>query len=99
MGSISVYLENGFENDRVTVSAAGEERDEANVTTRYQIGLASVVELRLPDGVPSALRVTMPDRGLVAETTVDPKVTPHVRVNATDGSLLVQPEADPPMFA
>jgi hypothetical protein len=99
MGSISVYLENGFENDRVTVSAAGQERDEANVTTRHQIGLASVVELTLPDGVPSALRVTMPDRGLTAETTVDPQVTPHVRVNAKDGSLVVLPDASPPMFA
>jgi hypothetical protein len=99
MGTISVYFENGFENDRVTVSAAGEEREEANVTTRYQIGLASVVKLTVPDGVPSALQVTLPDRGLAAETTVDPKVTPHVRVNATDGSLVVRPEADPPMFA
>jgi hypothetical protein len=99
MGSISVYLENGFENDLVTLSAAGEERDEANVTTRYQIGLASVVELTLPDGVSSTLRVTVPNRGLAAEATVDPRVTPHVRVNAARNSLVVQPEADPPMFA
>jgi hypothetical protein len=99
MGVIHVYLENGFEHDRVTVSAAGEERAEADVTTRYQVGLASVVELTVPDGPPSELRVAVPDRGLAAETTVDPRVTPHVRVNATHDSLVVQPEAVPPMFA
>ena len=99
MGRISVYLENGFENDLVTLSAAGEEHDETNVTTRYQVGLASVVELTLPDDVVSTLRVTVPERGLAAATTVDPRATPHVRVNVTNGALVVQAEADPPLFA
>ena len=99
MGGIQVYLENGFEHDRVTVRAGGAELEEPDVTTRYQVGLASVLELPVPDDVPVAVTIAVPDRGLIAETTVDPEVTPHLRVNATDGSLVVQPEAAPPMFA
>lgn len=99
MGRIQVYLENGFEHDRVTVSAGGAKLEESDVTTRYQIGLASVVELTVRDGVPLEMTIAVPDRGLTAETTVDPEVTPYLRVNATDGSLVVQPEAVPPMFA
>lgn len=99
MGNIQVYLENGFEHDRVTVSAGGTKHEKSDVTTRYQIGLASVVELAVPDGVPLAITIAVPDRGLTAETTVDPEVTPYLRVNLADGSLVVQPEAVPPMFA
>lgn len=99
MATISVYLENGFENDLVTLGADGAERSEVNVSTRYQIGLASVIEVTLPRNRESTLRVALPNRGLVAETPVDPEVTPYVRVNVRHGSLLVQPEQDPPMFA
>jgi hypothetical protein len=99
MGSIQVFLENGFEHDRVAVSAGGAERQENDVTTRYQVGLATVVELTVPEGEPSVVQVTLPDRGLRAEAEVDPNVTPYVRVNAADGSLTIQPESFPPMYA
>lgn len=99
MATISVYLENGFENDMVTLSADGAEQSATNVTTRHQIGLASVIEVTLPEDRTSTLRVALPNRGLAAEMPVDPAVTPHVRVNVKDGLLQVQPEADPPMFA
>jgi hypothetical protein len=99
MGVLQVYLENGFEHDRVVVSGGGTELEEPDVTTRYQIGLASVVKLTVPDGLPVVVTIAIPDRGLTAETTVDAGATPHVRVNVTDGSLVTQPEAAPPMFA
>ena len=99
MASIHVYLENGFEHDHVTVSAGDDRREELDVSTRYQVGLAAVVELRVPDGAPAELRVAVPGRGLAAEATVDPGVTPHVRVNVTGGALDVRPERSPPMFA
>jgi hypothetical protein len=97
MGEIHVYLENGFDHDRVTVSVGGEEHIEPDVSTRYQVGLASVVELAA-DGT-ALVRVAVPDRGLSAEAEVDPTATPFVRVSITDGSLQVQPQAAPPMFA
>jgi hypothetical protein len=99
MAAIRVYLEEGFEHDRVTVSAGDAELEELDVTTRQQIGLAASVELAVPDGVPVAVTIAIADRGLVAETTVDPEVTPHLRVNVSNGSLVVRPEVDPPMFA
>ncbi len=99
MGGIQVYLENGFEHDVVTVSAGNEEHTEPDVSTRYQVGLASVVELDVPEGTPGVLRIALPERGLTAEAEVDPTATPHVRVNITDGALEVQPQAAPPMFA
>ena len=98
MSVIEVYLENGFEHDRVTLRANGAEVEEPDVTTRYQIGLASVVKLTVQDGR-IAVTVAIPERGLKAEATVDPRTTPYVRVNALGGSLAIQPEAAPPMYA
>ena len=43
MGDIHVYLENGFDHDLVTVSTDDEEHTEPDVSTRYQVGLATVV--------------------------------------------------------
>ena len=99
MAGIHVYLENGFDHDRVTICAGGEEREHLDVTTRYQVGLASVVELTVPDGAPTVVRIAVPGRGLTAETTVDPQITPHLRANVTDRSLVVQLDAVPPRFA
>ena len=99
MGSIQVYLESGFEHDHVTVRAGGVELEEPDVTTRYQVGLASVIALTVPDGVPLTVKIAVPNRGLTAEVTIDPNSTPHVRVNVAEGSLVMHPEAVPPMFA
>jgi hypothetical protein len=99
MSVIHVYLEGGFDHDRVTVSADGVKLEEPDATTRYQIGLASMVELTVPDGRQLVVTVAIPDRGLRAEATVDPTTTPHVRVDARGGSLVLKPQAAPPMFA
>ena len=96
MTQIHVYLENGFDHDRVTVSAGDQEHTEPDVSTRYQIGLAAVVELDAPAG---AVRIALPDKGLTAEATIDPEATPFVRVNVTDGALEVRPDASQPRLA
>ena len=97
LGEIQVYLENGFDHDRVTVSAGNEEHTEPDVSTRYQVGLASVVELDAPAAT-VIVRIEVPERGLTAEAEVDPTATPYVRVNIADGALDVQPEASMPRF-
>jgi hypothetical protein len=99
MGDIHVYLENGFDHDSVTIAAGTEEHTEADVSTRYQVGLAATVELHVEDTVPAVVRIALPEKGLSAETQVDPAATPYLRVNLTDGALDVQPQAAPPMFA
>lgn len=99
MATIEVFLESGFRHDRVDVRAAGGSHEEHDVTTRYQIGLAAVVELTVPDGEPSMVRVALADRGISAEVEVDPGRTPYVRVNAVEGALTIRPESAPPMYA
>ena len=99
MGDIHVYLENGFENDTVTISTGDEEHIATEVSTRYQVGLASVVELDVQATTPALVRIEVPEKGLTTEAQVDPAATPYVRVNITDGSLDVQQQAAPPMLA
>lgn len=99
MGDIHVYLEGGFDDDRVVVSVGGEEHERPTVRTQTQVGLADVVDLATPDGRSSVLRVALPDRDLAVDVTVDPAVTPHVRVDLADGELVVRPETELPRFA
>jgi hypothetical protein len=99
MAGIRVYLEEGFEHDRVMLTAGGAELEVLDVTTRQQIGLATSVDLAVPAGTPLPVTISVPARGLVVETVVDPRVTPHLRVRVVNGSLLVRPEGDPPAFA
>jgi hypothetical protein len=97
MGSIRIFLETGFTHDDVTLSAAGAERKEQDVTTRYQVGLARTVDLTLPDGESSTVRITVGDR--TAEAQIRPEATPYLRVNAGDDALTAEPETFPPMYA
>lgn len=99
MAGLQVYLESGFDRDHVTVRTGDVELEESDVTTRYQVGLASVIALTVPDGVPLTVKIAIPDRGLTVEATIDPDITPHLRVNAIGKSLVVRPEAAPPRFA
>lgn len=97
MADIRVFLESGFAHDRVTISAPGVQHEEQDVTTRYQVGLARTVDLALPAGGPSTVRIAV--RDLAAEAAVTPEETPYVRVNAEDGTLTVHVEPFPPMYA
>jgi hypothetical protein len=99
MTGIHVYLENGFDHDRVVLVAGEDHHTDPDVTTRQQVGLATVVELDVPPDARTVVQIAVPERGLSAEVGVDPTSTPHVRVSVTDGSLDVLPQATPPMFA
>jgi hypothetical protein len=97
MGSVRVFLESGFQNDDVTLSAAGVDHEEFDVTTRYQVGLARSVELAVPDDERSILRITVGNR--TAEAEIVPGETPYVRVNAGGEGVTVEPESQPPRYA
>lgn len=99
MATISVYLEDGFDHDRVELSTGSGQRVEPDATTRYQIGLAAMVDIPAPETGTCRLRVAVPGRGLLAEKVFDPVAAPHVRVSIKQDSLQVQPGAAPPMFA
>lgn len=99
MAEVHVYLENGFDHDQVAVSAGDAEHTEPDVSTRYQVGLASVVDLDVSEDAPVLVRVALPRRGLAGQATVDPSSTPHVRVDLNGTALDVRPQAEPPRFA
>ena len=98
MTRVQVFLENGFDHDEVVLRTADDEQRLADVTTRYQTGLATMVDVELPEHA-SVVQVAVPARKLAAETVIDPSRTPYMRVEATGGSLLVQADPDPPMYA
>jgi hypothetical protein len=98
MTRVQVFLENGFDHDEVVLRTADDEQRIQDVTTRYQIGLATMVDVELPEHA-SVVQVAVPARMLAAETVIDPSRTPYVRVEATDGSLVVRAGPDPPMYA
>ena len=102
MAELHVYLENGFDHDRVTISVDSEEHTKSDVSTRYQVGLAALVELsgvELDAAGAAVVSIALPERGLTAETTVDPAATPYVRVNVTEGELDVRLDASQPRLA
>ena len=102
MAELHVYLENGFDHDLVTISVDDEEHTKSDVSTRYQVGLAALVELsgvELDAAGTAVVRIALPERGLAAETTVDPVATPYVRVDVTDGQLDVRLDSSQPRLA
>ena len=99
MTTIQVYLEEGFDHDRVVVTSNDSQHTESDVTTRPQVGLASVVEVDSAPGDQTTVRVALPERGLTTEVEIDAAQTPHVRVSVTDGALRAMPQPAPPMFA
>jgi len=102
MAELHVYLENGFDHDLVTISVDDEEHTKSDVSTRYQVGLAALVELsgvEVDAAGTAIIRIALPQRGLATETTVDPAATPYVRVDVTDGQLDVRLDSSQPRLA
>ena len=102
MAELHVYLENGFDHDLVTISVDNEEHTKSDVSTRYQVGLAALVELsgiELDAAGTAIVRIALPERGVSAEKTVDPAATPYVRVDVTDGQLVVRLDSSQPRLA
>ena len=90
MAELHVYLENGFDHDLVTISVDDEEHTSPDVSTRYQVGLAAMVELsgvELDAAGTAIVRVELCRSGVsLLRLTVDPAATPYVRVDVSDGA-------------
>jgi hypothetical protein len=100
MQKFSVYLENGFDHDHVTLVV--DDRllaEQSDLSTRYQIGLAHKVDITVPDAGPNVLRVGLPDRGRTAEVTLDAASGRHIRVNLVGDEPVIDVDPDPPRFA
>ncbi|MFI7499252.1 hypothetical protein ACIBVL_12200 [Streptomyces sp. NPDC049687] len=95
---LTIALEGGFRHRHVVVSVdGGVVLDEPDVRTRTQIGLATSVDVALPEGE-HAIGVEM-DGSHRLDITIDTAVTRAVRVSvAADGSLNAVAGADRPRY-
>ncbi|HEY0325109.1 MAG TPA: hypothetical protein VGC46_03920 [Allosphingosinicella sp.] len=100
MPTLKLSLEEGFDKDHVVVSADGKVlADESDVTTRYQISLARLLDLALA-GDEGELVVSLPERGLEARLPLAAGPPNHLRVSvARDGHGLDLSTEDPVGFA
>jgi hypothetical protein len=75
---LHIHLEEGFANDAVVVRIGGIwVAERTGVTTRTQLGLATIVEESVE---PARVTVTLevPTRRTAVEVTVDPRETPYI---------------------
>lgn len=89
MPIVQVALAEGFEGDAVEVRVGDEVVQREGVRTLTVIGLAELVDVRVPHGR-SVLRVSMPGRGMATELPVDVDDDVNVRVDAGAGGLTAQ---------
>jgi hypothetical protein len=100
MQNFSVYLENGFDHDHVTLTVGDQLlAEQFDVTTRYQIGLARKLDVSIPGAGPEVVQVGLPDRGLTAEVVLGAASGRHIRVNLAGDELVVDADPDAPRFA
>ena len=90
MASLNIHLQEGFENDAVTLRVDGREvYAKAALSTRTQIGLADLIELEVPDPRDHVLiEVSVPTRHQYASFPVALRQTPWVGVSLNrDGRI------------
>lgn len=95
MPVLTVDLQEGFVDDHVTVLV--DDRavfDRRGVRTRYEIGFAARAEIELDRGAHKVC-ILLPDKGEVAETTVDTQSVSHVGVERAEGQVIMRPSAEP----
>ena len=98
MPTVTVDLQEGFENDTVEVSLGGESRWRGDsVTTNLAVSLAASVPLEVEAGE-SEVRVTVPSRGLDATLPLDAKQDVHVAANVEGGALRLEQLAERPYY-
>ena len=88
MTTLHVHLQDGFLNQRVTLSVDGRVAcEKPNVRTKPQLGLAATVELEVPEGA-ITVEVRLPDSGQSHTVALDAAATPFLGVSlGEDGSL------------
>lgn len=99
MGVLAIALEAGFDDDHVIVRV--DDRvvlDEEGVTTRYQIGLARMLEAPVTAGSVQ-VAVQVPERELAGETTVDVDETRSLRVWIENAEVVFHASGAPLFYA
>jgi hypothetical protein len=94
VATVRLFLEEGFDKDHVVVTAGGHVvADEEQVTTRYQIGLARQLDLKLI-GDEEEMMVSLPEKGLEARLPISNGVPETLRVSVSqDGHIELSTQA------
>ena len=82
--ALHVELQEGFDDDRVEVTIGGSRFEFPSLRTRYQIGLADVIDVEVPAGEVD-VRVALPDRSLEARSGYTPDAETWLAVNLVSG--------------
>jgi hypothetical protein len=107
MTDLRLSLEDGFAQDHLVVTVDDETvLDEAEVTTRMQTGLATTVDVPVAETTGSTVpaggnvvRVSLPDRGIEGDLTVDAAATPYVRISINGDRVELTATDSPPFYA
>ncbi len=92
--SLVIDLQEGFEGDAVVVCLDGREVfRKAEVRTRYQISRAESIKLEAVPGR-TAVAVSLPDKGIKDEITIDVQATPFLGVSLEAGVLVFKPSSE-----
>jgi hypothetical protein len=83
---LHVELQEGFDDDRVEVAIDGSRFEFPSLRTRYQIGLAEVIDVEVPAGAVD-VRVVLPDRSLEGRSGYTVYHEVWVAVNVASGSV------------
>lgn len=84
---LHIDFQDGFEGELVTVTVDGQEvYRQGDVKTDYRIGLATSVEVGLPDH-PVTVRVSLPQKGADLSLAVEPEPDVYLAVSYLDGDL------------
>jgi hypothetical protein len=98
---VQVAFTEGFADDSATIEVDGREVARVDgLRTRYQVGYARIVPLTLRPGAAPRLDISMPERGLHAQVSLDPMLDPLVvRVTRAGDALVAEVSDEPLRFA
>lgn len=83
-----IALEEGFDGEDIVIRVDGEQVFHGeDVRTRYQIGLAAMVDVTVDDG-PAEVEIDLPGRGSTRTLTVDVNGELWVGLSLQDGDRL-----------
>ena len=92
--ALVIDLQDGFEGDAVVVCLDGREVfRKAGVRTRYQISRADRITLEADAGR-RTVEVSLPDKGIKDEVTIDVEATPFLGVSLDQGALVFKPSSE-----
>lgn len=99
MGQLTIALEEGFEGTHVVLHVNGvRQLDDANVTTRPQIGLARTMTVDVSDG-PVQVDIELPERALARRIELEAGTGSHLGLSISDGNLTHRISEEPFRYA